>query len=559
MSNLVVTVGNDPRRLTLGKSEFVAEGGEGRVYITGGQAFKIYLPGHGIPEGKIRELAVLDHPQILGPRQPVFSYPGRSLAGYVMPACKGGEALAAFIPPGVKDRLGLPRETWVGVVQELRKIFEFVHGKGCLVVDANELNFLLDPTVSASPFAIDVDSYRTPSYPPTAIMEHIRDRHQVAFDEGTDWFSWAVLTLMLLTGVHPYKGKHIKIKGLDARMEADLSILSPEVSVPAVCPAPSSVVPPGLLAWYGAVLGKKRLREPPPADFSGTLTPRAPKQVLAGKGLVVFEPIPDLPELGEILHAEWVRGEWLLVLGRRGVAVRQGDTGQWQKLEQWQGGRLALGTGGERVNVFLREGWLYASVGPKFEVQRTTIGAESLTVCQGQAVVKTGSNLYAVDFHCGGGRLVASAASIAQVMPQATRLFPGCALQNQVGRPVVTIPGEGSFPVDLLRPYRVVSAWYRYGTLAVLGYDVGGAPWSIYHRSGSPVVIEAGSGMVAHAAVLKDGRLVRIVEEGKMVVSRGGKEITVEDPAISTGLSLFSDEQRVFSWRGTQVGRLRLK
>src|SRR5207248_7337064 len=106
-----------------------------------------------------------------------------------------------------------------------------VHERGILIVDLNEMNFLLDASVEEILF-IDVDSYQTPGFPATALMESIRDRHAARFSQATDWFSFGIVSFQMFTGIHPYRGKHPTLTGLDARMERNVSVLNPEVAVP---------------------------------------------------------------------------------------------------------------------------------------------------------------------------------------------------------------------------------------------------------------------------------------------------------------------------------------
>lgn len=58
------------------------------------------------------------------------------------------------------------------------------------MVDLNELNVLVGSSF-VEPFMIETDSYQTPSYRATAIMDSIRDRLVPTgqFALLTDWFS----------------------------------------------------------------------------------------------------------------------------------------------------------------------------------------------------------------------------------------------------------------------------------------------------------------------------------------------------------------------------------
>jgi hypothetical protein len=97
-------------------------------------------------------------------------------------------------------------------------------------------------------------------------MESIRDRH-CDYSKGqqskdSDWFSFAVLSFTMFTGIHPYKGKHPTIKDWNERFLKNMSVLNSEVKVPKAA-FDFSVIPPNYLDWYTAVLEKGKRLEPP--------------------------------------------------------------------------------------------------------------------------------------------------------------------------------------------------------------------------------------------------------------------------------------------------------
>ena len=57
------------QRIDLTQDDFKFQGGEGAVYFQGGVVYKVCDPGKMIPIEKIKELAILDHPQIIRPAE----------------------------------------------------------------------------------------------------------------------------------------------------------------------------------------------------------------------------------------------------------------------------------------------------------------------------------------------------------------------------------------------------------------------------------------------------------------------------------------------------------
>src|SRR5689334_17131350 len=172
-------------RVTLNKNEFKAAGGEGAVYVKGGIAYKLYgqmdhdgrftpAPPKMIPPGKMQELSAISEPYIIKPETPVLDATGTPF-GYTMRALPDAVALCQLFPKAFRDRHHLTPDHMLKLVQRLRAGVAHIHSKGILLVDLNEMNFLVD-TAFATVYFIDVDRYQTAHYTATAIMPSIRDK-----------------------------------------------------------------------------------------------------------------------------------------------------------------------------------------------------------------------------------------------------------------------------------------------------------------------------------------------------------------------------------------------
>ena len=244
--------------IRLSKSDFKAQGGEGAIYVKGPTAYKIYKdPGRAITPAKILELSTLTQPNIIRPLDVLLD--GRNKpVGYTMRSAGKSYALCQLFPKAFRQRNTLTPEMTLGLVRKLRDGVNHVHANGILLVDLNEMNFLVAEDFSEI-FFIDVDSYQTPSHSATVLMESVRDRHAQTFTTGSDWFSFAVVSFQMFVGIHPFKGTYPPLQSLpdketklDARMRANVSVLNPGVSIPASC-LPFSTIPPAYLDWYRAV------------------------------------------------------------------------------------------------------------------------------------------------------------------------------------------------------------------------------------------------------------------------------------------------------------------
>ena len=143
--------------LRLCRSDFKAQGGEGAVYVKGSTAYKIYAdPTRAIPLAKIDELSVLDQPNIIRPLDLILD--GKNTpVGYSMRSVEKAHALCQLFPKAFRQRNNLTPELMLRLVLRLQAGVSHVHDKGILIVDLNELNFLVSADFSEV-FFVDVDS-----------------------------------------------------------------------------------------------------------------------------------------------------------------------------------------------------------------------------------------------------------------------------------------------------------------------------------------------------------------------------------------------------------------
>jgi hypothetical protein len=411
----------------LGASDFKAQGGEGSIYVKGARAYKIYADARrSIPHAKIQELSTLTLPNIIRPLELLLDAKGRP-AGYSMRAVGRSYALCQLFPRAFRRRHNLSPDAALRLVRRMQEGVGHVHSKGVLVVDLNELNFLVAEGFSEVYF-IDVDSYQTPSFPASVLMESVRDRHARRFSNGSDWFSFAVVSFQTFVGIHPFKGSYPPLQGLadkagmlDARMRANVSVLRPEVTVPASC-LPFSVIPPAYLDWYHAVFDEGK-RLPPPDDVRAAValaTPATPTRA----GSSAFE-ITSVREFDD----EIVRHDGTLTVTRSSV--------------YFGGERFAKPRADALVVLTPRLGHLVAAYveGDALRLRDLTagsdlslsVGGEEIALCGGGLYIKQAENIFAVEFLEMGGRVSPGVRAAANVMMKSTQMFEGLAVQNMLG------------------------------------------------------------------------------------------------------------------------------
>ena len=256
--------------ITLTDKDYKASGGFGSVFCLGDLAYKIYHdPKNMIPEAKIQELSELKHDDILSPIEPLYKMNARTPIGFTMKYVEGVEYLCQIFTKTFRDDKHLSPSDVAHLVLKMQKTLQYIHKKGFLVVDYNEMNFLLGKGFK-NVFHIDVDAWQTKSFPADSIMESIRDRQVkgMQFTEVSDWFSWAVVTFQMYIGIHPFKGRHPDFLPKDwmKRMDQNVSVFDSRAKpLPDMC-QDLSVIPKRHLDWYKGVFIKGERSAPPLPD-----------------------------------------------------------------------------------------------------------------------------------------------------------------------------------------------------------------------------------------------------------------------------------------------------
>ncbi len=461
---------NGKTRITLSPSDFKAAGGEGAVYVKSGTAFKLYGQGDAngkfvfapkkmIPEGKIQELGTLSAADIIRPQE-ILRDKGGTAVGYTMRAVPDAVPLCQLFTKSFRDRYHVSPDCALDLVQKLQAGVRHVHERGILIVDLNETNFLVD-TGFQHVFFIDVDSYQTAHYPATAIMESVRDRHSRTFSEGTDWFSFALISFQMLVGIHPFKGKHPDLQTLDERMKANVSVLNPAVRVPGAC-QPISVLPAVYRDWYEAVFERGE-RVPPPNLLMS---------VIVASPTITQVPGSDNFLIKKLLTYD---GAIIAVVGGNVLTTR----GVWAGAHR-QGAAPVGAVLGVTPNNHPVIGWLD---GDRLRLTDVTRQQEIALDVNVEAIMATGGYIYArqgdmlveVSLTEMPNRLLASVTVVGNVLGQATQLFEGVAVQSLLGATYLgLLPGGGRFHeirAPELDGYRIADARFERGVLVAVGQN----------------------------------------------------------------------------------------
>ena len=301
--------------VSLGQRHYMTSGGEAELYKMGTTVYKVYHTPRPIEYMKKLQW-LLQHPtKNTSQVKDILLDANGQVMGYCMPYIKG-DTLGQMYPTAWQQRNRWAPKDTLDVVRKMANLLDAIHASGCLIVDCNDGNWVVS---NKEPYVLDSDSWQLPQHRANAIMPSIEDpTSPKKFSEGTDWFSWAVITFMLWTGIHPYKGMHPSYpkNSLDQRMKDGVSILNPDVQVPPAARSPNDI-PPRLREWYLRVFEHKT-RSSPPANWWDASAPAMSKSManaVAGLAGLTIEKKGALPNAVAILEQQW------LVLGNNAIVA----------------------------------------------------------------------------------------------------------------------------------------------------------------------------------------------------------------------------------------------
>ena len=450
-------------QIELSQTNFRASGGEGDIFVKGNRAYKIYQDAQKvIKEAKINELAALTLPTIIKPERILLDNSNVPV-GYSMNLVPDNFALCQLFPKAFKVRNGLTNDQVCKLILKLREGIAHIHSKGILIVDVNELNFLVNKLFTDVYF-IDVDSYKTKSFNPTAIMPSVRDRHSKDFSTLTDWFSFGILAFSLLTGIHPYRGTYAPLAGikdsdanLDARMIQNNSVLHKDVKVPPVV-ASFDIIPPAYRQWFHAIFEEgKRLA--PPVDLVENVLIALTPTILKASGKLVTELSDKFKTLVSWKYKDFVYAGGLYYKNKPisgyDANVCVGYTPKFNK----------------PVAASIENGVVKLTCVDTNTELACNIQADGVMAHDNRFYIKHHDKVYELVIFETPQKTLISTKLLCSVLPYATTLFHGCVVQNVVGKTYISLldrSGENrQIQIKELDGLNILAAKYEKNILVV--------------------------------------------------------------------------------------------
>lgn len=563
MSNNRTVVVNG-QKVNLSDNDYLAQGGQGVVYVKNNAVFKIYHdPKQLIPEDKISELQVLSGiPNVIIPSHAIIDYKTNQRIGFVMKFVKDTEFLCKLFVANFKKSNNITPHKIVDLVKSMQTTLIDIHKEGIIVGDYNEMNFLVDKKFQ-TPYYIDTDSYQTPSYKCNAIMESVRDPQlpMGEFTEFSDWFSWAIVSFQLYTGIHPFKGKHpdYKMNDFSGRMKDGISVFHPDVNVPKF--VNFTGIPKAHLDWYKEVFENGERSIPPFSD--GVIN-------YAVINNVVID--PDANVLAELLYT--VGGVILDTHWRTGahhILTTEGFFyGEKKKVSfdnEMDKGSIIVTNTNEFIFIVEKDKSVYAFDENKNLIKKFDMDYQSYAVFNNCLYVMLDGSLVQYSFEV-IGKLNMIPRTISTLYKNSSKMYDGVVIQELYGRYKAIIPYEYNqcSTVDLkeLKTNRIHDAKRVGQWLFILAEAKNGTldMYKIYFNdrfTSYDVKVEQNVGYRNINVMIKDnGMVVMNTEDDKLELffdfKRGTK--VIDDSPVQNHLTLvdgkntcFVDDDKVYSIR----------
>lgn len=545
------------------EQDFLGKGGEGIVYEKSGIVYKIFHDRkHMTPPAKIRELQVLDHPSIIRPLDVILDTLGREI-GFTMTFVHG-EVLCKLFNTTYLLTHNIQYQVLLDLVENIRKATSFVHSKDCLIVDGNEMNYLVKFSDFSFPYFIDTGCYQTPNFPALAISTMYKDPHNNTFSELTDWYSFAILICKILVGVHPYKGTHPSYlrKETQKRMVDNVSIFDTQVSLPSSSRS-IHLIPKVCRSWLEDVLQDGERSAPP--SLYGVSSVGAPYvSVVKGTNAVSVKKIREYSET--ILRHVYALGSRVIVLEN---SVYVGAQEHVPSHRPFRGNVVLSEKTLEPIFCWIDRPQTSLDIQKLYIEYRGIVMETILEAYDGFVyentlyILSKSGKFIEVVFSELSRRILASAGNVYEVLPKSSKIFRNTLYQSVIGKAYFGMPSRdktvGNYfsvqSVSELDDYRIVSASYNRNVLMTIGEYRGRFDKFIFRCSHDfssyDVKKEEDYGDTSiNMSVLRNGIIVDISPDGDINLFANtigsSKEKRIENQSLPSGFVTSEDSIVLF-------------
>jgi hypothetical protein len=444
--NKKVVIGQKKIQVTITDKDYLAAGGEAEIYTHGGKVYKLYHDpvAKMLPLQKMQELSCITDPQVVLPEDVIYDSKTGAPLGYTTRFVDNVDPILKIFNRAYKTTNNITPQMVADLVKKLQGTLSSIHSAQCLAVDFNELNILIGLGPDIIPWFIDTDSYATPSFKATAIMDSIRDRKATVYDaKGTmhykptvlsDWYSWAIISFWVYTNVHPYRGNHPNYKPKDKHKQMDdgFSVFAPGVRVPPTV-EDFAVIPKRHLDWYKLVFERGERSIPPQTDSTVPLL--VPTQIITITGTDKLG-VDQVASCGspilwvqQILGVNYVVTKNSLYSGNNSVRLHNGTN----KV-------VFCPAAGGSVVTATKAGGLVEFSELYTDVQIESLRSPDVFERNGAIYTVTNGALIESSFVPVGTKLVHRSKSVENISNLSAKMYEGCVVQDLLGKKYLTVP-----------------------------------------------------------------------------------------------------------------------
>lgn len=567
-----VSVEGSLTTINLTDDDFIHAGGEGSVYVKGDTAFKIYHdPKKMIEIGRIQELQKIDCANVIKPEKTIYDTKGKPI-GYTMKALNDVWALTRLFNKTFRTSNNVSDEVVKSLIQRMRDTYERLHELGFLVADGNELNFLVSQDFKEIYF-IDVDAFKTPSFPSRAYNESTLDPNltlpNLDFTEASDWFAYAVVACQMLTGIHPFKGiytgnvysfakndiperikKRISVFNADVRMSRPLMELAD--------------IPKNYRDWFSSMFETKN-RNRPPELFNQFSSAQKIVAKIVSKSLNVS---PVL-SAGAVISGAYTNGS-LIALKTDKFFEKDGIKYPFSDPKS----EIIMLPVSNTVIMLKRDGKNLVVYNPvSKEIKTEALDLKDIFVFSNRAYGISGTALLEITFSETPKGLKVFTDIIENLVPGTAKSFDGLIIEKLMGGTHASLPiSQGECAKLHLKEYdskHIINAKYSNKVLVVVWYDKGNYIKDVYklnnmHREMKLIYSDNVDSMDINMTVLENGIAVSLEESGnlRLFSTQYKSDIEINDINASDlpdDIRLFSVGVSLHGFVGDQVYSLKMK
>lgn len=573
--NHKIRVGSNGPVITLTDKQYKAAGGEAAVYVHGGNAYKLYHdPDHKmLPQKKMQELSVIPNSQVVIPQQVVYDATSAKPLGYTTKFINDAEPLLKLFTRTFKDDNNISYQMINNLVKEMQVVVADVHSAKCLIVDLNELNVLAKIDASTiEPWFIDTDSYLTPSFRATAIMDSVRDRRVSKYDskgtlhynpdEMSDWFSWAVLTFWLYTNIHPFRGAHNNYKPRDKQKQMDdgISVFHPGVRTP-----PSvndfKIIPKRHLEWYKNIFLKNDRSVPPLADSSVPLM--VPTQIITIRGTdkITVSEVHAFSEAIVSVHQ---------FMGIYYVATKKHIYASKKQIGNVTGKKTLICNANDGTPIVATQvGTQITFTEVASSVATGTISSTDMFTRNGAIYTITNAKMVENSFTAFGTKVIHRITELENISVTSARVYDGCIIQDLLGKKFLVIPYKlrSSFSkhIPQLDGYRIVDAKSDKTVTVIVAEKKGVYDRFIivFDRKYTEFKVRVENDIAydtINFAVMDNGLCVLLANPDEIqLFSTADQYETLTDPPFDATMKLFTTPDGIFFINGNSIHQIKRK